>query len=88
MSRVCNRLVAKIPTVPHPTMHHFVTEMCTCVHISVTKWCIVEYLINSLWDLWDGPIAVSSKGSLFIIDMLHMLNHTTIKGHSTMQGYK
>ena len=27
--------------VPYPTMHHFETEMCTCVHISVTKWCIV-----------------------------------------------
>ena len=25
----------------YPTMHHFVTEMCTHVHISVTKWCIV-----------------------------------------------
>ena len=24
--------------------------MCTCVHISVTKWCIVEYLSNALWD--------------------------------------
>ena len=24
-------------------MHHFVTEMCTHVHISVTKWCIVGY---------------------------------------------
>ena len=23
------------------TMHHFVTEMCTCVYISVTKWCII-----------------------------------------------
>ena len=23
------------------TMHHFVTEMCTQVHISVTKWCVV-----------------------------------------------
>ena len=30
--------------VLHPTMHHFVTEMCTCVHISVTKWCIVRYI--------------------------------------------
>ena len=27
--------------VPYRTMHHFVKEMCTCVHISVTKWCIV-----------------------------------------------
>ena len=30
--------------VPHPTMHHFVIEMCVCVHISVTKWCI-------FWDI-------------------------------------
>ena len=26
-----------------PTMHHFVTEICTCVHISLTEWCIVWY---------------------------------------------
>ena len=25
----------------YPMMHYFVTEMCTHVHISVTKWCIV-----------------------------------------------
>ena len=42
--------------VPYSTMHHFVTEMCTCVHISVTKWCIVGYLYNVLWELWDGCI--------------------------------
>ena len=24
-------------SVAYPTMQHFVTEMCTCVHISVTK---------------------------------------------------
>ena len=29
--------------VPYPTMHYFVTEMCTCVHISVKK-C-------ALWDI-------------------------------------
>ena len=29
----------------YPTMHHYVTEMCTHVHISVTKLCIV------IWDL-------------------------------------
>ena len=27
-------------------MHHCVSEMCTCVHISVTKWCIVGYLMH------------------------------------------
>ena len=43
-------------SVPYPTMHHFVTEMCTCVHISVTKWCIVGYLYDALWDLWNGSI--------------------------------
>ena len=30
----------------YPTMHHCVTEMCTFVHISVTKWCIMGYLSN------------------------------------------
>ena len=36
-----------------PTMHHFVTEMCTQVHISVTKWCIVGHGTGALQDLWD-----------------------------------
>ena len=35
--------------VPYPTMNHFVTEMCTGVHISVTKWCIVGYLSDAWW---------------------------------------
>ena len=28
--------ISHIAPIPYPTMHHFVTEMCTCVHISVT----------------------------------------------------
>ena len=43
-------------SVPYPTMQHFLTEMCTCVHISVTKWCIEGYLHDALWDLWDGSV--------------------------------
>ena len=43
--------------VPYPTMHHFVTEMCTYVHISVTKWCIVGCLSKGLWDFLDGSLA-------------------------------
>ena len=39
-------------------MHYFVTEMCTNVHISVTKWCIVKYVTGVLWDLWDWSINV------------------------------
>ena len=46
----------------YPTMHHFVTEMCTHVHISVTKWCIVWYLSNALWDLWNGSILQHTEG--------------------------
>ena len=30
----------------YPTMHHFVTERCTYVHISVTKWRIMGYGIG------------------------------------------
>ena len=35
----------------YPTMHQFVTGMCTHVHISVTKWCIVRYWTVELWGL-------------------------------------
>ena len=35
----------------YPTMHHVVTEMCTYVHISVTKWCILGYRTGALQDL-------------------------------------
>ena len=37
----------------YPTMRHFVTEMCTHVHICVTKWCIVGYGTDELWDLFS-----------------------------------
>ena len=42
----------------NPTMHQSHIPQCTfCnrnVHISVTKWCIVGYMYNALWDLRDG----------------------------------
>ena len=41
---------------PYPTMYHFVTEMCTYVHISDAKWCIMGYLSDALWDFLDGSI--------------------------------
>ena len=47
---------------PYPTMHDFVTEMCICVHISVTKWCIVGYKSDALWDLCDGSIHDDGHG--------------------------
>ena len=35
-------------SVQYPKVHHFVTEMCTNVYISVTDWCIVGCLSNEL----------------------------------------
>ena len=45
--------------VTYPKMHrpHFETEMCTHVHISVTKWCIVGYVTSALWNLCNRSIA-------------------------------
>ena len=37
-------------------MHHFVTEMCTHVHISVTHIMVDCGIFDALWDLWDGSI--------------------------------
>ena len=34
--------------VPYHTMHHFVKEMWTCVHISVTKWCLLGHMSNCI----------------------------------------
>ena len=44
-------------------MHHFVTEMCTHVYISVTKWCIVGYGTDAFWDLWDKSIATHANST-------------------------
>ena len=43
----------------YTTMHHFVTEMCTYVHISVTKWCIVGCDTGALWNLCNRYIIIS-----------------------------
>ena len=37
--------------VPHPAMYPFVAEMCTYVHISVTKWFIVGHLPGGVCEL-------------------------------------
>ena len=41
-----------------PTVHHFVTEMCTQLHISVAMWCIGGYGTGALWDLCGGSIVI------------------------------
>ena len=65
----CNRPVALIPQCSNPTRHHFVTEMC-----------IVGYLSNALWDLWDGSIshkhhfADLKKSKVNFMERIHFLD--------------
>ena len=40
----------------YPTMHHFITEICTRVHISVTNRRIVGYGTDAAWDLCNWSI--------------------------------
>ena len=50
MTYCSSNLSHKSHNTQYPIMHYFVTEICTYVHISVTKWCIVEYGVGALWD--------------------------------------
>ena len=63
----------------YTTMHHFLTEMCTQVHISVTKQCIVGYWTGALWDYLCNR-SISYK--LIHTINLHLHNTTTTQ-HST-----
>ena len=63
----------------HPTMRQFVTEMCTCVHISVTIWCIVWYLFNALCDLWDGSIGWKQISFGLVMVMQHVGKENLLK---------
>ena len=50
----------------HPTMHHFVTEMCTHVQISVTKWCIIGY-----------GICATGESTLTLFHKILLIRHLT-----------
>ena len=39
-------------TAPYPTMHHL-EQKCAHAHFC-SKWCIVGYGTDALWDLWDA----------------------------------
>ena len=62
----------------YPTMYHFVTEMCTHVHISVTKWCIVGYMTGALWDCATGL-----KTGILISNEFHWLQIMTVNQSSS-----
>ena len=72
-----------------PTMHHFLTEMCTQVHISVTKWCIVGYETGALWDFCNRSNDMLSRKSpalqkpmltyFLLSHKLNLIEHPTFK---------
>ena len=62
--------------VPYSKMCHYVTEICTCVHISITKWRIIGHLPKALWDLW---------GRFIIMLCLLSVGGTTL-GNTTTRG--
>ena len=47
----------------YSTIHHFVTEICTHVQISVIKWRIVGYLSNAFWDLCNKSVTLCQRVS-------------------------
>ena len=52
---VINRPVAQTPQCTSPISH----DALLCyknVHVSATRWCIMGYLSDALWDLQDGSI--------------------------------
>ena len=65
----------------YPTMHHFVTEMCTHVHISDTKWYIVGYGTGAVWDLWDESIWWHQPITSTYVSYHHLLTWTQNKNN-------
>ena len=49
-----NKPVAQIPQFTSPISYNapFCNRKCTCLHVSVAKWCIVGYFSNAWWVRW------------------------------------
>ena len=59
--------------VQRPALQYFVTELCTCVHITVAEWCIMGRLFDALWNLSDGFINNIFQGNRFMYVVLVFL---------------
>ena len=57
--------------------------MCSHVHISVTKCCIVGDLSDALWDLWDGTISLYGQNR-YLLFVLCKENVKQSLGSSTL----
>ena len=61
-----NRPVAQIPQCTKPISHNapfYYRNVQVCTFL-LKKWCIVGYLSDALWDLWDGAI-VTQAGEMW-----------------------
>ena len=53
LTPILNRPISQIQQCVSPISHN--EPFCNRnVHLSVTKWCIVGYMSDAFWDLWDG----------------------------------
>ena len=53
------RSVAQIPQRASVRQSYFPQCTTLFVHVSPTKWCIVGYLFEALWDVWDGSAGLT-----------------------------
>ena len=72
----CEGLISRSSTSMVWTMHHFVAEMCTHVHISATKWCIVGYGTDAFWDCKMG--LMSDFHQLEAFQCRRMIQNTSV----------
>ena len=57
------------------------------VHISVTKWCILGYLSDALWDLWDGSIwDEASSWLIILLQSPPVIQHSEVSLNSLAPG--
>ena len=66
-------------SIPYPTMHHFVTEICTCVHISVTtEMCTFLLQNGTVWVICVMHYGVCEMGLFFLCTVKQdsSYNHT------------
>ena len=69
-------------------MHHFVTEMCTYVHISITKWCIVGYGTGVSWDLCNKSIGLVPSYLIQVMgNGLALIRHKPLADPKMMKIY-
>ena len=78
----------------YPIMQSFVTEMCTHVHISVTKCCIAGYGTGALWDLRERSVIYRARALLLLLRFravkftLILQRYFTSTGVSTLQYHR